>query len=162
LWRNLVRLAPHVDLLIHVDTGDDEEDPGTSSSTGEKAAKAKYDGALVLLDHFDDEEKGEGKGGDDHEEGGDSEETLCWPPPPKAAPPKAEGALPPKVEATPAAKKAERLQGELKHAASCTPPELPSLLVVGPEVRVAEQAHVLQDTLLVRQAAAPRVLESRF
>ena len=46
---NLVGHGPHVDLLEDVDTGDDEEHPGTSGSSGEQATKTEDHRSLVFL-----------------------------------------------------------------------------------------------------------------
>ena len=50
--RNLVSGCPHVDLLVGVDTGDDEEDPGTPGSSGEKTTKPEYDRSFIFLEYF--------------------------------------------------------------------------------------------------------------
>ena len=68
---DLKRHAPHVDLLVCVDTGNDEEDPRTPSSSGEESAQPEDDGPLVLLDHLDGEEEGEGEGDHDEQERSD-------------------------------------------------------------------------------------------
>ena len=49
LWRDIVRLSPHVDLLIDVDARNDEEDAGPPGSTGEKTTQPEDDRSLVLL-----------------------------------------------------------------------------------------------------------------
>ena len=49
LRRDVIGLCPHVDLLIDVHTGYDEEDAWSAGAAGEQAAQAEDDGALVLL-----------------------------------------------------------------------------------------------------------------
>ena len=49
LRRDVVGLGPHVDLLVVVDAGDDEEHPGTSGTTFEKSAQPEYHRSLVFL-----------------------------------------------------------------------------------------------------------------
>ena len=61
-------MAPHVNLLIHVNTRNDEEHSRTPSSSCQQPTQPEDDGPLVLLDHLDHEEEGEGEGGDDEEE----------------------------------------------------------------------------------------------
>ena len=88
LGRDFVGLAPHVHLLIDVNTGDDEEDPGTAGPSCQEAPKPEYDRAFILLkvmviwenitlethlNHFDHKEEGEWKRGDNHEECADCE-----------------------------------------------------------------------------------------
>ena len=46
---DLVGHGSHVDLLEDVDTGDDEEDPGTSGSSCEQATKTEDHCSLVFL-----------------------------------------------------------------------------------------------------------------
>ena len=54
LGRDLVCRGPHVDLLVGVHTGDDEEHAGAPGSPWQQPAQPEDDGALVLLDmrHF--------------------------------------------------------------------------------------------------------------
>ena len=49
LRRDLVGVAPHVDLDVLVEAGDDEEHPGPAGAAGQEAAQAKYHCSLVLL-----------------------------------------------------------------------------------------------------------------
>ena len=42
-------MCPHVDLLVLVDAGDDEEDAGPPGSPREEAPQAEDDSTLVLL-----------------------------------------------------------------------------------------------------------------
>ena len=72
LWGNFKCLTPHVDLLVDIHTGDDEEDPGPPGSSSQKSAQPEDDGPLVLLDHLHHEEEGEREGEDDEEEGENS------------------------------------------------------------------------------------------
>ena len=73
LRRNIVGCRSHVDLLVNIQAGDDEEDPGTPGSALDQSAQSEDDGSLVLLDHFDGEEEGEGEGAEDDEDAGDGE-----------------------------------------------------------------------------------------
>ena len=65
--------SSHVNLLVDIDTGDDKEDPGAPGSTSQQPAQSEDDGPLVLLDHLDREEEGEGQGAEDDEDAGDGE-----------------------------------------------------------------------------------------
>ena len=47
---DLESFCPHVDLLVGVQTGDDEEDPGPPGSSCQQSAQSEDDGSLVLLD----------------------------------------------------------------------------------------------------------------
>ena len=47
--RDIVGLCAHVNLLVDVDTGNDEEDSRSTSSTGEKATQAEDDCPLIFL-----------------------------------------------------------------------------------------------------------------
>ena len=49
LGGHVVGGRPHVNLLIDIDTGDDEEDPGTPGSPGEEAPQPEDHCTLVLL-----------------------------------------------------------------------------------------------------------------
>ena len=49
LRRNIVGLSPHVNLLIMIHTGDDEEHSGSPGSALEKSTKAEDDGPFVFL-----------------------------------------------------------------------------------------------------------------
>ena len=44
--------APHVDLNVGVNTGDDEEDPRAPRSSRQQPAQPEDDGPLVLLDKY--------------------------------------------------------------------------------------------------------------
>ena len=46
---DIVGLCAHVNLLIDVDTRNDEEDPRSASSAGEEASQAKYDCSFIFL-----------------------------------------------------------------------------------------------------------------
>ena len=72
--RDVVCLGSHVNLLILVNTRDDEEDPGTSGPAREEQTQPEDDGSLVLLDHLDDQAEGEGERGEDEEEGAEDQE----------------------------------------------------------------------------------------
>ena len=73
LWWDLILPTPHVDLLVGVDTGNDEEDSRPPGSSCQQSAQSEDDGSLVLLDHLDGEEEGEGEGAEDDEDAGDGE-----------------------------------------------------------------------------------------
>ena len=49
LWRDIVCLSPHVNLLVDVDARNDEEDAGSPGSAGEKTTQPEDDCSLVLL-----------------------------------------------------------------------------------------------------------------
>ena len=49
LRRNIVGCRPHVDLLVNIQAGDDEEDPGTPGTALDQSAQSEDDGSLVLL-----------------------------------------------------------------------------------------------------------------
>ena len=68
-------LCPHVNLLVSVGTGNDEENAGTSESPGQTAAQSVDHRPLVLLHPLDGEDEGEWEG-DDHEEPGDDNHQL--------------------------------------------------------------------------------------
>ena len=78
LRRDVIGLCPHVDLLIDVHTGYDEEDAWPAGAAGEEAAQAEDDGALVLLQerpghrgahlhHLHRQAQGEGQGHEDEQ-----------------------------------------------------------------------------------------------
>ena len=50
LWRNLVVVSPHVDLLISVDTGEDEEDSRTPGTANKQSSQSEDNGPLILLE----------------------------------------------------------------------------------------------------------------
>ena len=52
LWGNVEGQCPHVDLLVAVDAGHDEEDPWAASAPTQEAAKAEDDDTLVLLNNL--------------------------------------------------------------------------------------------------------------
>jgi hypothetical protein len=49
LWRHVERLGPHVDLLVDVHAGDDEEDPGAPGAARQEEAQPEYHSPLILL-----------------------------------------------------------------------------------------------------------------
>ena len=49
LWRDLVGGRPHVDLLVNVHAGDDEEHPGTSGSSSKKPSKSEDHCSFIFL-----------------------------------------------------------------------------------------------------------------
>ena len=67
-------MRPHVNLLVDVDTGDDEEDAGAPRSPRQQPAQAEDDGPLVLLHHLHHEHQRERHGGEDEEEGAEGED----------------------------------------------------------------------------------------
>ena len=52
LWRNIVTGCPHVNLLVDVQAGDDEEDAGSSCPARQKTTQPEDDCSLVLLGKF--------------------------------------------------------------------------------------------------------------
>ena len=75
LRRNNEVLSPHIDLLVSVGAGDDEENTGTSERPRETPAQPVDDCPLVLLDPLHGEHQGEGEG-DDHEQPGEDNHQL--------------------------------------------------------------------------------------
>ena len=61
-------MGSHVDLLVDINTGDDEEDPGPPGSSCQQPTQPEDDGSLVLLDHLHHEHQGEGEGDEDEEQ----------------------------------------------------------------------------------------------
>ena len=61
-------MGSHVDLLVDINTGDDEEDPGPPGSSCQQPTQSEDDGSLVLLDHLHHEHQGEGEGDEDEEQ----------------------------------------------------------------------------------------------
>ena len=49
LGRDLVVVSPHVDLLVGVNTREDEEHPGPSGSPHQQPAQPEDDGSLIFL-----------------------------------------------------------------------------------------------------------------
>ena len=78
LWRDLVSRCSQVNLLVDINTRNDEEDPRTPSSSCQQPAQPEDDGPLVLLDHLDGEEEGEGEGAENDEDGGDGDEEGAY------------------------------------------------------------------------------------
>ena len=66
-------MAPHINLLIHVNTRNDEEHSWTPSSSRQQPTQPEDDGPLVLLDHLHHQEEGEGEGDEDEEDRGESD-----------------------------------------------------------------------------------------
>ena len=50
---------PHVDLLVGVDAGDDEEDPGAPGPAAEQSTESEDDDTFVFLNHLLETEKGQ-------------------------------------------------------------------------------------------------------
>ena len=72
LRRDLESCCPHINLLVHVNAGDDKEDPRAPRSSSHEATEPEDDGPLVLLHHLHHEEERQGQGGEDEEEREDS------------------------------------------------------------------------------------------
>ena len=68
LWWDVIGLSPQVNLLINVNTRDDEEHPGTPGFSSQHSAQSEDDRSLVLLDHLHHPAEGEGEGDADEEE----------------------------------------------------------------------------------------------
>ena len=77
LWGNIKTDRPEVHLPVVVHTGNHEEYPGSLSASFPQPAQSEDDGSLVLLDHLDGVEEGEGEGGDDEKEGDDGHEVTA-------------------------------------------------------------------------------------
>ena len=73
LGGDLVSCCSQINLLVDINTGDDEEDSRPPGSSCQQPAQSEDDGSLVLLDHLDSEEEGEGEGAEDDEDAGDGE-----------------------------------------------------------------------------------------
>ena len=56
---DLKSYGPHVNLLVNIHTGNDEEDSRPPGSPCQQSAQSEDDCPLVLLDHLDHEEEGE-------------------------------------------------------------------------------------------------------
>ena len=69
LWGNIKTDRPEVHLPVVVHTGNDEEYPGSLSSSFPQPAQSEDDGSLVLLDHLDTHAEGDGHGDHDEEVG---------------------------------------------------------------------------------------------
>ena len=81
LWRNLVGGSSQINLLVNIDAGNDEEDAGAPGSPRQEPAKPEDDGPLVLLDHLNGVEEGEGERGHDQDERDDGEQEAAQPGP---------------------------------------------------------------------------------
>ena len=79
LWRDVIRLSSQVNLLIDVNTGYDEEDPGTAGFPSQHSAQSEDDRSLVLLDHLHHPAEGEGEGDADQEEGDEGQQVRDKP-----------------------------------------------------------------------------------
>ena len=79
LGRDLVCRGPHVDLLVGVDTGNDEEHARPPGSPGQQPAQPEDDCPLVLLDHLDGVEEREGERGHDQNERDDGQQEAAQP-----------------------------------------------------------------------------------
>ena len=49
---DLESFCSHVNLLVNINAGDDEEDPGPPGSASQEAAQPEDDGSLVLLEQI--------------------------------------------------------------------------------------------------------------
>ena len=68
MWRNVKRLSSHINLLVNIHTGNDEEDSRPPGSSCQQSAQSEDDGSLVLLDHLHHEQEGEREGDEDDED----------------------------------------------------------------------------------------------
>ena len=71
---NLIGLTSHINFLVNIHTGNDKEDPWAPGSSCQQPTQPEDDGPLVLLDHLDSEEEGEGESAENDEDGGDGDE----------------------------------------------------------------------------------------
>ena len=62
-------MGSHIDLLVDIHTGDDEEDSRPPGSSCQQPTQSEDDGSLVLLDHLHHEHQGEREGDEDEEQG---------------------------------------------------------------------------------------------
>ena len=81
LWRNLVCVCPEVHFLVHIHTGNHEEDARAPGSSWQESAQAEDDRSLILLDNLHHEEEREGQEENDEEDGEDSQESRAHPGP---------------------------------------------------------------------------------
>ena len=72
LRRNFIGASTHINLLVNIHTGDDEEDSRPPGSSRQQPAQSEDDGSLVLLDHLHHEQEGEREGDHDEQERSDS------------------------------------------------------------------------------------------
>ena len=77
LRRHVEGERPHVDLLVGVDAGHDEEDARPAGSAAEEAAEAEDDDALVLLHDLDGEAEGDGQRDEDEDDGAEGDEVRA-------------------------------------------------------------------------------------
>ena len=73
LWWNFVSAGPHINFLINIHAGDDEEDAGSARPAGQEAAQPEDDRPLVLLHHLHRAGEGEGEGEEYEEDRGDGQ-----------------------------------------------------------------------------------------
>ena len=104
LRRHIIGLCPHINLLVHIDTGDDKEDARSPGPTSQKTTQAEDDGSFVFLevargrtgkreglgltdlDDLDSQTEGEGQGEEDQEDGDEDHQLgtealailTCW------------------------------------------------------------------------------------
>ena len=52
LWRNIEGLGAHVNFLVNIHTGKDEEHPGTAGASGQEQSQTKYYRPLVFLRRY--------------------------------------------------------------------------------------------------------------
>ena len=74
LWRHVVGLSPHINLLVDIHARDHKEDARAPGSARQEQSQSKYDGSLVLLDHLDDEAQREGESGQHQQEGAEDQQ----------------------------------------------------------------------------------------
>ena len=72
LGGDLVSCCSQINLLVDINTGDDEEDSRPPGSSCQQPAQSEDDGSLVLLDHLHHEQEGEREGDHDEQERSDS------------------------------------------------------------------------------------------
>ena len=70
----------HVNDLIDVNTGNDEEDSWPPGSSCQDPSQAEYDSLLILLDNLDDKTQGEGQRDKDKDDRANDEKlsTYTW------------------------------------------------------------------------------------
>ena len=74
MWRYIIGLSSEVNLLIHVNAGNDKEDTRTSCLTSQHPSKSEDNSSFILLDNLDNIAEREGEGDTDKEQGYDSKD----------------------------------------------------------------------------------------
>ena len=79
LWRDIKADCPEIHLLVSINARHHEEQAGTLGSPGSQSSEPEDDRPLVLLDHLDAHEEGQGEGGEEEEKGDGRQEERTKP-----------------------------------------------------------------------------------